>query len=491
MPSITTDPGVRESFAQDASGLALLPDAVARPTSADEVVAVLREAHAAGTPVTPAGALTGYVGGAVTDRGTVLSLRGMDRVLDVDRASGVVRAEPGALLGDVKRAAAAAGLLLAPDPTSEEECSVGGAVAANASGARSLKYGATRAHVRALTVALADGRVLELRRPSMEKNTAGFQMAHDPVDWFVGSEGTLGVVLAAEFQLLPLPAVVTGLGIPFRDGAGALAFVAGARAARDVARAAESLGSAGEAARAAAAGVNPRCLEYLDAAAFQIARDHARQSLGGAWGEGAAAYVYVEEEAFGDAEPALDAWLALAEAHGALADDIQVFAGEAQLREARRMRHAVPATLNERAARYRAAGGRKVSTDWAVPYARLAEALGVAAAAAAAHGVEIAAVFGHAGSGHPHQHFVARDAAELARVEDAVDATLRAVLAMGGTVAAEHGIGKVKRRWLPLQLGPVQLGAMRALKRELDPRGILAPGNVFADDGRADGAALR
>ena len=476
----TTDPGVLEAFAQDASGLALLPEAVARPASADEVVAVLREAHAARTPVTPAGALTGYVGGAVTDRGLVLSLRAMDRVLDVDERAGVLRAEPGALLGDVKRAAAARGLLLAPDPTSEEECSVGGAVAANASGARSLKYGATRAHVRALTVALADGSVHEFRRPAMEKNTAGYQLAHDPVDWFVGSEGTLGVVLAAEFQLLPLPSAVTGLGVPFRTAEGALAFVAEARRLRDAALGAEALGSPGDAARAAEGAVNPRCLEYLDASAFGIARDYARQSLGGSWGEGAGAYVYVEEEAFGDAEPALDGWLALAERHGALADDIQAFDGEAQLREARRMRHAVPATLNERAARYRPAGGRKVSTDWAVPYPRLAEALGAARGAAAAHGVEIAAVFGHAGNGHPHQHFVARDAAELVRVDEAVDATLRAVLAMGGTVAAEHGIGKVKRRWLPLQLGPVQLGAMRALKAALDPLGLLGPGNVFA-----------
>jgi FAD/FMN-containing dehydrogenase len=476
----STDLGVRESFAQDASGLVLVPDAVARPRSAGEAVEMLRACAAAGTPVTVAGALTGYVGGAVTDRGTVLSLRGLDRVLDVAVApggrSGVIRAQAGALLGDVKRAAAEHGLLLAPDPTSEEECSVGGAVAANASGARSLKYGATRPHVRALTVALADGRVEEFRRPAMEKNTAGFLMAHDPVDWFVGSEGTLGVVLEAEFQLLPLPAAVVGLGVPFRTAAGALAFVAEARARRDAARGAEALGSAEEAARAADGSLNPRCLEYLDAPAFAIARAH----VGGTWGEGAEAYVYAEEESFaGDAEPALDAWLELAERHGAMADDIQVFDGEAALRDARRMRHAVPATLNERAAPYRAAGGRKVSTDWAVPYPRLAEALGMAAETARAHGVEVAAVFGHAGNGHPHTHFVARDAAELARVEEAVDATLRRVLAMGGTVAAEHGIGKVKRRWLPLQLSAVQLDAMRALKRALDPQGLLGPGNLF------------
>jgi FAD/FMN-containing dehydrogenase len=144
------------------------------------------------------------------------------------------------------------------------------------------------------------------------------------------------------------------------------------------------------------------------------------------------------------------------------------------------MRHAVPATLNERAARYQAAGGRKVSTDWAVPYPRLAEALDMATATARAHGVELAAVFGHAGNGHPHTHFVARDPAELERIEHALDATVERVLAMGGTVAAEHGIGKLKRRWLDRQLSPVQLGLMRAVKRELDPYGLLAPGNVFS-----------
>jgi FAD/FMN-containing dehydrogenase len=451
---VTTDEGVREAYAQDASGLRLVPDAVARPDTAAEVAEVLRRATATRTPVTPAGALTGYVGGAIADRGVVLSLRGMDRILDVDPAARTMRVGPGALLGDVKRAAAAHGLLFPPDPTSEEDSTIGGAIACNSSGARSLKYGATGPYVRALTVAMADGRVLELRRPQLEKNVAGYTPVQDPVDWFVGSEGTLGVVVEAELALVGLPTSVIGLGLPFRTAADALAFVVAARESPDV---------------------SPRCLEYLDAAAFAIARDH----VGGAWGEGASAYVYTEEESYGDAEPPLDAWLALAEAHGALGDDIQVFEGEPALREARRMRHAVPATLNERAARYRAAGGRKVSTDWAVPYRRLREALEAADAIAAAHGVEVVATFGHAGNGHPHQHFVARDAHELEAIERAVDATLRHVLSMGGTVAAEHGIGKLKRRWLSLQLSPVQLGVMRAVKRELDPLGILAPGNVF------------
>ena len=175
----------------------------------------------------------------------------------------------------------------------------------------------------------------------------------------------------------------------------------------------------------------------------------------------------------------LDDWLALAESHAALAEDIQAFESDAELRDARRMRHAVPATLNERASKFRDAGGRKVSTDWAVPYRRLAEALGISNQIAESRGVARPVTFGHAGNGHPHQHFLGRDPAEVARIEQVVEETLGRVLQMGGTVAAEHGIGKLKRRWIGLQLSPIQLGVMRALKTELDPDWLLAPGNVL------------
>ena len=184
-------------------------------------------------------------------------------------------------------------------------------------------------------------------------------------------------------------------------------------------------------------------------------------------------------EAAADDELPLDAWLTLAEAHHALASDIRVYDAPAPLREARRMRHAVPATMNERGAACRPAGGRKVSTDWAVPYPRLAEALRTARALADAAGIEQAVAYGHSCNGHPHQNFIARDAAELQRIEAVVAATLREVVSMGGTVAAEHGIGKIKRKWLPLQASDAQQRVMRALKHEFDPSGILAPGNVL------------
>jgi len=452
MPVINRDDSVRLAYARDVSGLELVPEGVVRPTSPEEVVEVLREAASSGTPVTAAGGQTSTTGASITDRGLLLSLRAMDRVLDVDVAGRTARVQPGVLLGDLKRLVADEGLLFAPDPTSEEDTTVGGAVACNASGARTLRYGATRAHVRALTVALASGEVVEVRRRPLEKNTVGYALAHDPVDWFVGSEGTLGVVLEAELALLPRPEAVLGLAVPFASEAEALAFVVAARDDRTLA---------------------PRCLEFFGELAFGIVREAASDP---GWAAEARALVYLEDDA---EEPPLDAWLALAEAHGAAAADIRAYGSESELREARRLRHAVPATMNERGGARRAHGGRKVSTDWAVPYRELAGAIDFARRVADEHGVPQAVIYGHAGNGHPHQNFIAHDADELRRIEAVVEETLRHVISLGGTVAAEHGVGKIKRKWVALQLSPLQIGAMRALKRELDPKGILAPGNVF------------
>ncbi len=452
---VSTDDGVRQSYAADASGLVLVPDGVARPTSASEISALLEECASSGTAVTAAGGQTSTTGASISERGVILSLRAMQRIIDIDITARTVRVEPGVLVGDLRRACAAHDLLFTPDPTSEEECTIGGAIACNASGARSLRYGATRPHVRALRVALADGSIVDLRRTSLEKNTVGYALAHDPVDWFVGSEGTLGVVVEAELALVPLPEHVVGLAIPFARELDALAFVV---AARD------------------SAAVHPRCLEFFDVLALAIARD-AEGTPG--WAAGAAAFVYAEEVPPRGADPALDEWLALAEQHFAVVDDVRVYEGEQALRDARRARHAVPAHMNERGSARRVHGGRKVSTDWAVPYPLLAHAIERARSLATTAGIEQAVIYGHAGNGHPHQNFIATDAEHLARTERVVEATLREVIALGGTVAAEHGIGKLKRKWLPMQMSPLQVRTMLAVKRELDPAGILAPGNVL------------
>ena len=454
---VSRDEGVRRAFATDASGITLMPDAVARPTTQGELVEVVREACGSKTPITASAGMSSMTAGPICDRGIVLSVRGLDRIIDLDREAMTVTVEPGIGVADLKRKLAAEGFLFAPDPTSEEEAALGGAIACNASGARSLRYGATRRHVSALTVVLANGETVTLRRSRVEKNTVGYAPMQDPIDWFIGSEGTLGVILSAELSLLPLPERVTGLGIPFRSQADGLAFVRGARTAMQSNK------------------VAPRCLEYLDVNSLEIVR---AQEGGDSWqGE---AFVYTEQEHPGDRELDFEAWLELADEHGALVDDMIVFDTDARIRTARLVRHAVPATMLERGNAFANEGGRRIATDWAVPYPMLAQALQIAREAAIRHGVALPTVYGHAGNGHPHQDYVARNHAEVEVVEKVVTETLTEILAMGGTVAAEHGIGKIKRKWLPMQFSPIQLAAMKSLKQALDPEGLMAPGNIVA-----------
>lgn len=450
----SSDKSVREAYSADASGLHLVPELVGRPESVEEVVEIVRQATADRTPITCAGAQTSTTAASITDKGMLLSLRSLDRISAIDEETKTIRVEPGALVGEIKRTAAAAGLLFAPDPTSEEESTIGGAIACNASGARTFKYGATRKHVQALKVVMASGEMMEFRRTNLEKNTVGYAFAHDPIDWFIGSEGTLGIVVEAELALLPLPTHVVGLAVFFGTEEAALSFVVAARESRTV---------------------TPRCIEYFDDQAIGIARAAAHGEM---LPDGAKAMVYVEEEVRDDLDSTLGEWSDLIQSTVTDFDPL-VFDGEARLREARQIRHSIPSTMNERGTKYSGAGGRKVSTDWAVPYRKVAEAIRIARELAVEHQIGQAVIYGHAGNGHPHQNFIARDVRELATIEVVVEQTLRHVLALGGTVAAEHGIGKIKRRWLPLQMNGLQIAMMTAVKRELDPFGILAPGNIL------------
>lgn len=454
--SLSRDLSVRQAYSADASGLVLVPDAVARPSSVEAVVDVLNDAASGMIPVTAASGQSSMTGGSITDRGILLSLRGMDRILELDPVGWTVRVEPGIGVAELKRVLAQHGLLFAPDPTSEEEACLGGAIACNASGARSLKYGATRRHVIGLSVVLASGELIRLKRSQLEKNTVGYAAIQDPIDWFIGSEGTLGVIVEAELSLLPLPERVVGLGFPFPDEAHALSFVLAARESMNLGR------------------LNPRCLEFLDQRALEIVR----AGEGGAGWLGGA-FVYTEEESRGDQQIDSDAWLELAEFHGAQTGDILVFDDESKIRTARLLRHAVPATLNERGNQYRSAGGRRLATDWAVPYRRLPEAIGIARDVVNRSGIEMPVIYGHSGNGHPHMDFVAHDQAEVIRIENVIAEIIGHILAMGGTVAAEHGIGKVKHRWMRMQLNELQYGVMRSIKQAVDPNLLLGVGNIF------------
>lgn len=454
---ISRDPDARLAVARDASGLELIPEAVARATSVADVVEVIGLAVATGATVTAAGAQTSMTGASITDKGILLSLSAMNHILDVDTQNETARVEPGVTIGQLNKELADTGLMFAPDPTSENDATIGGAIACNASGARSLYYGATRRHVNGVRVVHGDSSVMQYHRFHGEKTTVGYAAAQDPVDWFVGSEGTLGVVVEAELRLVRAPIHIVGLAIPFRTEKSALEFVVAARE--------------GKSSRAA------RCLEFFDAAAMAIAAE----SIGAKWATEAESLIYLEDDAGENrtVDDVLVAWLELAEKMDALGDEIRVFEGAQPLREARAMRHSVPATMNERGSAQIKNGGRKISTDWAVPYTRLREALAISEAAIAKHGAPMPVTYGHAGNGHPHQNFIAKSPEDIRIITAAIEETLKHVIDMGGTVSAEHGLGKLKQVWLGLQLSRRQIDVMRAIKNALDPARMFAPGNVL------------
>ncbi len=458
-PLWTTDLAVRQAYSEDASGLTGLPDAVARPTSEEEVLEIVRHCHAHRIPITAQGLRSSTVGGPLAFGGVALSLERMARVLDLDAARRVVVLEPGANLGDFKRSLSGTGLFYPPDPTSENECTVGGSVMANASGARTYRYGPTRGYVRAVRIVFGDGRVSEIVRSRSSKNTTGYFGFQDPVDLFVGSEGTLGIVTRVTLDLLHAPpGFFAGMAF-FPELSRALSFVLAADRARR------------------AGTCSPRCLELFDQGSLELVRPEAGRLRIPA--EAAAAIFFEQECEPGREDEGFAAWYELLAIEGALADETIVASSEDQKLELRRLRHALPAGMNERGQRARPAGGRKLSTDWAVPLDVMPRTIEDASRIVEETFGGYYIRYGHVGNGHPHFNLVAEDPESLSRAREATHRMALLAVERGGTVTAEHGIGKVKREYVRYQYPGWVVDGMRALKRTLDPAGILAPGNIF------------
>jgi FAD/FMN-containing dehydrogenase len=387
-----------------------------------------------------------------------------ERLLKLEIGTGTARAGAGVSLADLHTAAAATKQFYAPDPT-ETSAWVGGTLATNASGSRSFRYGDSRRHVLALRVVLADGSVHEWKRgeavdfaieplpvPDTTKHTAGYYLRPklDWVDLFIGSEGTLGIITEAVLQLLPVPRdLLTGV-IFFRDDDAALDAVEGWR------------GIAGL-----------RMLEYIDGAALTLLRTRFTETPAEA---GAA--VLIEQEVASQAELSdqTDAWLDRLEASGALLEESWFAANASDRERFRKFRHAVPEMVNDIV---RKNGCLKMGSDFAVPLERNRDMLAYYRDRLRAEFPGQYVIFGHIGDAHVHANILPRSGAEADRAKALMVEFARKAVDLGGTVSAEHGLGKHKRHLLEIQFTPEEIDRMRAVKRRLDPQNLLGRGNLF------------
>ncbi|HEX3646434.1 MAG TPA: FAD-binding oxidoreductase [Vicinamibacterales bacterium] len=515
-PRLGRDPDMLASFLEDAAhfpgGFAA---GIATPASEAEVAALIRSVSS----VLPIGAQSSLTGGA-TPRGEVLLGTGrLNRILG--SGDDWVRVEAGVTLVDLDAALADLGKYYPPVPTFTGAFA-GGTVATNAAGAATFKYGTTRDWVRALTVVLASGEVLDLERgrtqahadgffeivlsdralrvplpryrmPEVPKSSAGYFAAPgmDLIDLFIGSEGTLGVITEVTLRVLPARPQVCLAFVPFDDRARALAFVAGLRdAARETWRARDPRG------------LDVSAIEHMDGRCLALLREDGADRINGVTIPADTVIgllITLELPANVTSSRAFDEIGRAREPHppdtplvrfcSALDDagvldrvEIAVPGDAARERQLLALREAVPAGVNARVGRAKLIDARiaKTAADMIVPFARLDELLTIYDQGFRARGLD-AAVWGHISDGNLHPNVIPRSMAELESGKAAILAFGREVIRMGGSPLAEHGVGRnpVKQQLLVELYGTDGVEQMRAVKRSLDPGFKLAPGVIF------------
>ncbi|WP_025778779.1 FAD-binding oxidoreductase [Brevibacterium sp. VCM10] len=446
--ALVTDRDVIDSYSADKALFCRVgtASALVRAADVDDVVAVMRFATAHRIPVVTQGSRTGLSGAAnATDGAILLNVAKLNAIVDIDEVNQTCRVQPGVINQDLKSALAEHGLSYPPDPGSVAISTIGGNVATNAGGMCCVKYGVTRDYVRGLTVVLADGTVTRLGRQTA-KGVAGLDLA----GLFVGSEGTLGVIVEITLGLRPLLAPpVTGVGI-FPD-----------------------LESAGHTvSEFMASGAAPSMLELMDGGTVGMINAYGDFGLP----DGAGALLLVQSDAPGQAGVTeLESFEAIARAQGA--DEVFFSEDPADSEMLVAARRAVSPAMEKYVS---GLGGGELIDDVCVPRSRLGEFFARLDEIAAAHAVEVSTA-GHAGDGnmHPSVLFDAHDPASVAEAKETFAEIMQLGLDLGGTITGEHGVGYLKKDWLVRELDAGAQMLQSSIKSAVDPLGILNPGKML------------
>ena len=493
-------------------------ESISFPRSEEEVIHIMKEIYPLDIPVTVQGARTGLAAGAVPHGGHVMNLSRMNRIQGMrqdGQGAFYVTVQPGMVLSQLRKSIElkafdktnwsadsikaygafcdAPEQFFSPDPT-EASATLGGMAACNASGARSYRYGSIRPYISALRMVLWNGHTLHLARgqatalgtdlvlvteqgleikvslPSYQmpgtKNASGYYVEQnmDAVDLFIGSDGTLGIITQLEIRLLPMPPVVWGITCFFREEMAAVGAVAAMK---------EELEEAAS-------------MEYFDGTALEILRR--QKETGQAFAKlpeippkmGAAVYIELHCQKESHALEHLEKIGAAMEKNGARRSDTWVARVDVDRDRLLFFRHAVPESVNmlidQRKKMHPSI--TKLGTDMAVPDQHLAHMVQVYRKTLAAHGLE-SAVWGHVGDNHLHVNILPQNPDEYETGKRIYEEWAAEVTRLGGAVSAEHGVGKLKARFLEVMYGREAVREMALLKRTFDPRGLLGAGNLF------------
>lgn len=439
---LRTEPAFCDQYSGDKWKTAHRPDAVALPRTAETVSAVLHFANQHRIPVTPRGAGCGYAGSCVPILGGIaLSLERMRRIKEINPGDFVAVVQPGVVTAKLQAVVEKKGLFYPPDPASRADCFIGGNIATNAGGPRCLKYGVTRDYVLGLEIVLADGSIVRLGSRT-HKNKTGFDLGR----LWVGSEGMLGVITEATLKLLPLPPFRACLSIGFSTMA------ANARAIRAV----------------FAAGFLPCALEVADA--FTLAATQKR--TGSQMLSGCRAHLILELDG---QEASVRSELRAVEKTIRRCDPrfVRRAFGAAECETIWQLRREFSYALRD-------TGLQKLNEDVTVPRSHLEDLFLFTEKLQQESGFPIAC-FGHAGDGNIHVNVMVDEhqPGVEERCRSALDALFKQVLAWGGVITGEHGIGLSRKPWWPLATSPEVRQLHHTIKRALDPRGILNPGKFL------------
>lgn len=443
---ITLVPEALERYSRDeTSHLEAKPEAVVLAESADDVSRLLGYCTRHGIPVTPRGLGTGVSGGALPVKGgIVLSLERMNRIVEIDNENRMAVVQPGVITGELHKAVEKQGLFYPPDPASLDSCSIGGNVLEGAGGPRAVKYGTTKDYVTGLEVVIPTGDVLRLGG-KLRKNVTGYNL----IGLVIASEGTLGVVTEVTLRLLPLPKVRTDLLVPFES------YGKAARTIKEILK----------------TGITPAVMEFMERRALEIVEEYLDSKLPL---PGAGAYLVIGLDG-ADKESVEREYERVGEI--CLEEDaLDVFVAETsdmkqRLWKARRSLHDALHHLSPEMER----------EDVVVPVARIEDLLeGVEAVRKTAR-VEIVA-FGHAGDGNVHVNILRGtldEATWQSEKKRVLEELFRLVIALGGTLSGEHGIGVVKKEYMPWVTSGAERELYKRLKQAFDPAGILNPGKII------------